>query len=404
MPRFPPHRWLLGWLLIAAALAVLPALTRPALAEAAPAAACGVLDGLAQGSGDAAPALQRCLDASAAGVTVALAPGRYLLARAITMTRPVTVTTRGMGADAPACRQIDARCAVLLVRPAPGTVPSGSMPVTVRGHGVTIDHLVLRGSGAAVCRDPALRPSAGGLRVTGDGFRAIGSVFTGFACYTSLEYTQGQGGVISRNLFAGNGTHTARDMWSDGLTIHEAAGLKVTGNRFVDNTDVQLILGGCRDCQISGNSFRHSGDAAGGSFAEMMIQAWPGHTSGRYEGSQFVRNDIDCGVARRCGFGILIGSSPWYDAPVSGGLIARNRVANAMLDLDVDGLAGPVTLAANDLSGGPGSFPASCGQVALTATINVAPADGDKVRGLAAGASRSARSLRGCILNWAVPR
>lgn len=364
--------------------------------------ACAALNALGDGTHDASASLKACLAATPPGGMVALPPGRYLLNGPLVVDRPVTITTRGVGHAAPTCGIVDRRCATLVVRPQPGAIASGQMPITVPASGVTLDHLIFAGGGdAQFCRDPARRPSAGGLRTSGDDLVLTASALTGFACYTSLEMQRGARGRIERDLFARNGDHAEHLMWSDGLTVHDASRLVVVHNRFVDNTDVQLIFGGCIDCTIVENRFRHTGAASGGSFAELMIQAWPRATSGRYDGTRVAGNDIDCGVRRRCGFGLMLGSTPWYDAPTSGGSIVGNRITNAILPVNIDGLTGQMTVASNRIVGAPaGQVSSTCGPINVTSVVNVSPASQPFVRGdAAATAGATARSFRGCLLN-----
>jgi hypothetical protein len=277
------------------------------------------------------------------------------------------------------------------------------MPFTVRSSGVNIDHIIFAGgSNAKLCLDPARRPSAGGLRVSGDQFVLTGSVLSGFACYTALEYKHGTQGRIERNLFVNNGNHILRMMWSDGLTIHDANQLSIVRNRFIDNTDVQLILGGCMNCTVANNVFRHMGAASKGSFAELMLQAWPKATTGRYDGTRVTGNDIDCGVQRRCGFALMLGSTPWYDAPTSGGSVTGNRIANAILPINVDGLTGPMTVADNHIFGkAAGQVLSSCGPIDVVGAVNISPASRPLLRGdLAATATTMARTFKRCLLNF----
>ena len=396
--RAVPAALLIVMLLCMMLLPATPSRGQPRPVEPAE-ARCDRVNALAGAQADATVALQACIDATPSGAVVALAPGRYRVAGALTLSRPVTLTTRFLSAQSPGCKSSRLRCATLVVQPAAGSVPAGAMPITVRSDNVTLDHLVIAGGTKTAPCAGSTTPAAGGMRVGGDRFRLTHSVLTGFTCYTSLEYLGGADGLVSGNLFLGNGTHTIHGMWSDGLTIHDARGLRVIGNRFVDNTDVQLIFGGCTGCTVSGNTFRHSGAAAGGSFAELMIQAWPHATSGRYDGSTFSRNDIDCGAAKRCGFGILVGSNPWYDAPVSGGTITGNRIANAMLGLDVEDLDGPVTFGPNHVAGVVGRYPASCGPTTIANPVNVSAPARSFVRG-AVPADATDHTLRHCILNW----
>ena len=216
---------------------------------------------------------------------------------------------------------------------------------------------------------------AGGLRIHGNGNSIVRSVFRDMACYTALEYGRGENVVIRDNLFSHNGRRNVQSHWADGLTIHTARRFQVTGNRFVDNTDVQLIFGSCIDCTVSDNRFAHSGSAEGGSFAELMLQAWPGSTSGDFTGTRVTRNRIDCGQQKRCGFGIMIGSGPWYVAPVFGGIVTGNQVRGAMVALNIDTLSGPMRVEDNDLNLSSGRYPTMCGtQVVQGIRANISPA------------------------------
>src|SRR5262249_33652044 len=46
--------------------------------------------------------------------------------------------------------------------------------------------------------------------------------------------------------------------FSDGLVVFDADDTVIAFNRIVDNTDVQLILGGCRRCEIHDNELGHT--------------------------------------------------------------------------------------------------------------------------------------------------
>lgn len=405
--------------LLSAALAVVLGIIATTLgadrtlaAGAAIAAPCRALALAANRTADAGAALQACLDATPAGGRIELAPGRYRLATPVRLDHPLTLTTRGSTPDAPACSRDERRCALLhlAIAAAPARPTAGAvMPFEVAGDRVRIDRLVFVGTrrsdpalSARRCASDAERPLGGGLRVNGDAIAITRSVFRDMACYSALEYGRGAGAVIRDNDFTANGTHTAALRWADGLTLHDVTGFQVTANRFRDNTDVQLILGGCVGCTITDNRFDHGGTAAGGSFAELMLQAWPNATSGDFTGTSTADNRIDCGARRRCGFGLMIGSAPWYAAPAFGGTVTRNRVRGAMLALNVDSLTGAMTIADNDLAHAGGTWPSACGpQRTARAAANVSPAS----RAFLAPASipAGATARRYCILNHPGP-
>ena len=371
MPRIP--------LLLAPALLLLAACGEQP-AAAAP-TACDRLEALAGQPANATAALIACLSTVPAGGTLALRPGTYRLLSPIRIERAVTVRTDGLAADAPACRPADPRCAVLSI--GQQSVPPGTdniMPIMVAAANVTFDHLIIAGTrdrdpgyDRRICGTGPLRPLGGGIRVLAAGFTLNRSVIRDTTCYTAVEVVGGVAGLrLTDNIIGPNGDHRPGEIWSDGATIHDAERAVVTGNLFTDNTDVQLIFGGCRDCRVSGNRFRHSPAFRNGSFAELMIHAWP-TTSGRFDGTVVTGNDIDCGSARNCGFGLIVGARPWYKAPTSGGTIVGNRIRNARVGLNVDGLTGPVDVRDNVVAASGGTFGASCG-VRSWRAVNIAPA------------------------------
>lgn len=160
-------------------------------------------------------------------------------------------------------------------------------------------------------------------------------------------------------------------MWADGVTIHDSRGARVEGNVFRANTDVQLILGGCRNCTIRRNVFRHSASFIHASFVELMLHAWP-NSSGDFSRSITSENDINCGVARRCGYGIMIGGEPWYPTRTLGGMVSDNRVAGALVALNVDRLTGPMTIVRNSASRSGGLADSDCGR-RMWSAINISP-------------------------------
>ncbi|WP_168371644.1 right-handed parallel beta-helix repeat-containing protein [Sphingomonas sp. Leaf198] len=320
----------------------------------------------------------------------------------------MTLTTRGVSPMAPPCSADERRCAVLHLAIKTSAITGAIMPIEIASNAVRLDHLVFQGTrlsdpalSAKRCASDKERAMAGGLLVNGNTVTITRSVFRDMACYTALEYGTGVEGVIKDNAFTGNGTHDALLRWADGLTIHTAQRFQVSGNRFRDNTDVQLIFGSCVGCTITGNHFDHSGSAEGGAFAEIMLQAWPKATSGDFTGTQVTRNTINCGAQRRCGFGIMIGSAPWYEASTFGGEVTDNRVRGAMLALNVDYLTGPMVIARNDLETVSGTYPSMCGPQRISgASANFSPRSRTVLPPIATDTTTTAKHY--CILNYAI--
>jgi hypothetical protein len=156
------------------------------------------------------------------------------------------------------------------------------------------------------------------------------------------------------------------------------------------------VLGGCRGCRIDRNSFGHGGTFAGASFAELMLHAWP-NTSGDFTGTIVTANRIDCGPRRRCGYGIMIGSAPWYAGSTVGGAVTRNVVSNALVGINVDALTGPMDIRGNIVRASGGRYRSDCGLRDWPA-VNVAPGSVRFVRGDPSDLAEGSVSTRGCLL------
>jgi len=370
---------------------------------AQPARACSTLSKLANSPSDAAAALMACIDRLPAGRRLELAPGVYTLHRPVVIAKPVTISTAGIKPGSPGCANLGAgRCATLLIN-LRHLGASGVMPIQIAANGVTLSHLMIVGVGAtprqrALCGQPERRPLGGGVRVSASGFALRKSVMRNFACYTALEITAGaRRPIIEHNVIGPNGDHRPGEVWADGITIHDSEAAVVRHNSFIDNTDVQLILGGCRGCVIEDNRFAHSGAFNKASFAELMLHSWP-NTSGNFTGTVVRGNRIDCGPQRRCGYGMMIGAAPWYAGRMTGGRIIGNSIRNAMIAINVDALTGPVEIQQNRVQQSGGRFRSDCGTRDWPA-VNVGPESRARVTGDPSDQSEASISTSGCLLN-----
>ena len=344
--------------------------------------------------------LQDCLDRLPEGARLALPPGRLVLTQPLVLRRRVTLTTAGVARGALRCADDGAGCAVLaLAAPA-----FAGHPVTVAAEGSVLDHLVIqgdRGSPAheAGCAGPD-RPSGGGLAVAARNVTIAGSVIRDVACYSAVVVFQGADGFrFTGNAVLSNGTHDKRGLWSDGLTLLDGVDDVVAGNLFRDNTDVQLVLGGCLRCTVARNRIETTEAPGAAAFAGLLVHGWP-HTSGDYDGTSIIANTVDCGPARRCGFGIGVGGRAWYRSPASGGAITGNTVTRAEVGINVDDATGPVTMADNTVTESGGPVRSHCG-LWFAGPVNISDASRrfvDPTAGVAMPAEGvTDRSFAGCL-------
>jgi hypothetical protein len=340
---------------------------------------CLKLRELAHTQGDASPIITACISSLPDHATLRLSPGQYHLRTPLMISRPITIETAALN-PARACRNGDSNgCAVLILEEMLSPRVASTMPIEIEASDVTLRAIAVTGNNTRnadwerqVCLANNTRPLGGGIRVRGSGFRLQDALIRNVRCHSALEIVASAG---SPNIFDStigpNGTHDVHLLWADGVTIHDTHDARVEGNLFLDNTDVQLIFGGCRDCIVSGNIFRHSAAFAQASFAELMIHAWP-NTSGNFTGSTISQNDIDCGKAKRCGYGIMIGGEPWYSSKTFGGTVSNNHIDNASLALNVDLLTGPMTITNNRISRSGGIANSDCGRKTWPA-VNISP-------------------------------
>jgi hypothetical protein len=301
---------------------------------------------------DASATLQMCIDRTPDGMALELEPCRYSLQFQLVLAHPLTVRTRGK-AGAPSCALDDGHgCTELFALPA-FNQGFGMLKATAA---VTLDHLVLNGNRqnragtAAWSKCTSLADNSFGFNASFfcSSCTLQDSVSKYALCGTGFLAAPGSSITITRNIIAFNGVHKTQNLWADGLTVHDAVASTFTANQFIDNTDIDLIFGGCKHCKITGNTVTHTADANGGAFAAIMIQKWPS-TSGSYEGVDISGNHVDCGPSRACGSGLYIGSESWYPETPYGtlvegttsGTITNNTVVNAMnaLYIAAQGLA-----------------------------------------------------------------
>lgn len=332
---------------------------------------------------DARLALQACLDATPSGGTLALPAGIFRLSGAVSITKPMTVTTAGASGSPASCLAYDApRCAVLradaMVLPsAAGTrgfvrLGLGSAPVSA----VTLDHVVVDGNrGGRLASGAAAACAAGnngeGINI---GASCTGCTVTGSAsaralCGSALEW-DGDGLTVRNSVFSGNGDHATQNMWSDGLTIHKSDNAVVDSCRFIDNSDVGFISGGGTNAKYTGNVALQLEQAA---FAALMLDNFNSAALGNFTGAVMSGNTVVC--ATPCHFGIELGPHPWYASPnIAGGTVTGNVVRGAFIGINAQGagtVASPTVIDGNDIGPSPSSATFQCGTVSGLSPLNV---------------------------------
>jgi len=306
---------------------------------------------------DASRVLQACIDSierTKVGSKLEIPAGAYTIASRILINRPMTLATAGVTTEMEGCLNSDTAPACATLRASAGTL---EMILQLRRSNIIVDHIVVdgrksvRGStarDACKAQTPTTRPIQP-LSQTIDltDSKIIGSVFQDTPCGTGMEMVRSKKGftqrvTIARTIFRNHGD---AELYSDGLTIHDAKNSRFFDNVFMDNADIDVVWGGCAGCTISGNRVVHTVEKTRGSFAGFMIHAFAKSSTGNYEGAIIKDNVVDCGPGRTCGAAFLFGSRGWYDANPTKGFVFYNNIAtNAqtgfMIGSDVEGVFG----------------------------------------------------------------
>lgn len=289
---------------------------------------------------------------------LALPKGIYLLKNALTIRRPMTLTSD----TTTECDPSDTRgtsCAILIA--AVDIAGAGNLHDMLLAANLSEIHLkriILdgnkeeRGPTATYCNGTtdAYEGSNANLdRVTHSS--VVGVVSRNAVCGTGLHFF-GKNSLIKDSVFITNGL-PQKGLWADGLTLLFCENCLVTGNRFEDNTDVNLIFGGGTGTSISENRFKQ---VRVPSFASLMLDNFNGTTSGDFRGSILTKNHIDCGNFL-CSFGINIGPKAWYPSRnILGGAVRGNTIIGAKIGVLVGGAGtrdSPTALRMNEVFGSP---------------------------------------------------
>jgi hypothetical protein len=368
---------------------------------------------------DSSPVIQDCIDRTAAGAVLALPPGRYRVKHSIVVPSPINLGTRGRIESDPPCDvdNADSGCFEMIADPefvTPSKAQAGLVWVSPAATRTTMDHLVFNGNNAARLQSEAATGCTGltdnyygyNVTVAADGVRLLNSVSRNALCGTGMEIDGKNKLILTKNIFAYNGIHGLTGLWADGLTVTDAVGSVISDNTFIDNTDVDFILGGCVDCTIQRNLVEHSDRYESSSYVAMMLTVWAApafpSSSGDFTGADIAHNGIDCGPGKRCGFGLDIGIDFCCGAggPLYGGDVHDNTIRNAQEGFNVSHTTDIMHIYNNLVTDSGGSFITSCGPMDLgnynISTNSVVDLTGD---GVPAGSYTHETWSAECLLN-----
>ncbi|HEY0195787.1 MAG TPA: right-handed parallel beta-helix repeat-containing protein, partial [Kofleriaceae bacterium] len=158
--------------------------------------------------------------------------------------------------------------------------------------------------------------------------------------------------VFDGSMFSQNGwgASSASSAWSDGLTVWSSANIRIVHSKFIDNSDVDLILGNGPGAVIENNSI---GNHANFAFAALMLDNFNGGFAGNFTGASVRNNDINC-TSGLCGFGVMLGPHFWYgSAPIIGtsAVVAGNTITTAKQGIFTAGASG-FTISGNTITAG----------------------------------------------------
>lgn len=331
---------------------------------------------------NAAEVLQQCIDRAPAFSSIEIPPGRYLLHRQVVVSTPLTIRTARSSGTSLSCTSAPEDCAVLTVGP-DFSDRYGALRIESTNN-VLLEHVVIDGNRAA-------RLTSFAARMCRLGRNTFGFNATVWSCATcaledvvSMNALCGTGMVwsgaqasIRRSEFRGNGDAKTPNMWADGLTVIYAPDSEIRDNRFIDSSDIGLIVGYGVRSRIERNIVLQRTQPA---FAGLMLHNFSIDTrriQGDFRGAVIAGNLIDCG-SQLCVFGVQVGPRPWSRGlNIVGGELYDNEVRGAKVGINVDG-AGvrrvPVAIFANRVNGVPASSHFSdCAGPIPTEWMNIAP-------------------------------
>ncbi|GEM_PF-4742869 len=201
---------------------------------------------------------------------------------------------------------------------------------------ISFDGMLDTMTSAGPYRVPDSNCNAGNLALEGSNFRFIHNESKHSLCGTGLILI-GSFYDVQDNYIAYNGTDEfAGGPWSDGITAISCDHGYIAHNVFVDNTDIDLAIGGGLGCTVELNTIGHFGKS---SFSGLNIGNFSG---GDHTGSFYRANTIYSSSPNRMRMGLSIGSHMWDTGVwvLNAGNVTDNVIYGANINLVVDGIYG----------------------------------------------------------------
>ena len=139
---------------------------------------------------------------------------------------------------------------------------------------------------------------------------------------------------IRNSWFANNGwDEPSGGPWADGLTVWRCGNGYIHHNHFIDNTDIDLVVGGGSNCRVEYNQIEHRLSYG---FAGIHV-GWFPNGNGNHAGSTYFGNTITSGYDKLA-FGLVIGFHPWSSKIqlVDSGRVVDNAISGAVINLAVE--------------------------------------------------------------------
>lgn len=288
---------------------------------------------------DSTEELQDCFDA---GISINLLPGTYLIGSTLVISNRhnLTISTKGVNSG-PACLEPGASdCAILKAS------NTNKGPVILNAStniGLSLNHIALDGNKAERRANYKNTDWTSGRAYNALMLDCSGCSFKGL---TSINAAQGTGmgfsgdnAVFDMVSFRNNGygmpNYIADAAWSDGLTIGSARNIVIKNSIFVDNSDVDLILGNAPGAIVENNVI---GNTTNFAFAGLMLNTFALTSSHDYSGAEFRNNQVLCPNGA-CGIGIMVGPGFWDSSlpAVINGSVHDNIVSGAKFGIMING-------------------------------------------------------------------